>query len=496
MNLFSQSCCGGCDAHLLRYCGTSQQNSKPFSSCSYTCNGFSHKFAIKHMPSGVKNITGSLNTTSSQMKSEIHQASADSAFFLRPHLTREEYAYWNSNFCHFLHSCDRRTVTYQHKEPSYCVRRIDKGLPCRSERTPDPCCDQMVLSRGTCAGLQHSKVKFASKPEEKMNVDARTYSSPRPRYAGPVLENGKKHQTISKGNVCFKKNSIFKRSVPSLRRTKGKHSDDTPDHDIHGVNEQSKAAELRKRLSELYLCGDQSYEDNPSALNTSKRAEKFKTGSAEFGDATGTYAVSSALSSHSKRKSSSLSEHDSHHEGKRKKQRVSDDVSEKMQKTSNNSIDLNDTLESFLKNSSSFLGSFTEEASRKRSETPKMSRLSGMEEETVHGDLHMGEKSNPPNFDGNQDRKIRDATGDLSSTNSADDVTMNSQVLRAKKVIPKEKCKNVSEVIKTTKPVQRKLVKNSKSSLHGSYALDYDCLPKLVNVLSLPEAKVSSSLKA
>lgn len=356
----------------------------------------------------------------------------------------------------------------------------------------------MVLSSGTCAGLQHSKVKFASKPEEKMTVDARTYSSPRPRYAGPVLENGKKHQTISKGNVCFKKNSIFKPSVPSLRRTKGKHSDDTPDHDIHGVNEQSKAAELRKRLSEQYLCGDQSYEDNPSALNTSKRAEKFKTGSAEFGDATGTYAVSSALSSHSKRKSSSLSEHDSHHEGKRKKQRViiSDDVTEKMQKTSNNTIDLNDTLESFLKNSSSFLGSFTEEASRKRSETPKMSRLSGMEEETVHGDLHMGEKSNPPNFDRNQDRKIRDATGDLSSTNSADDVTMNSQVLRAKKVIPKEKCKNVSEVIKTTKPVQRKLVKNSKSSLHGSYALDYDCLPKLVNVLSLPEAKVSSSLKA
>ena len=88
--------------------------------------------------------------TSSQMRSAIHQTSADSAFFLRPHLTKEEYAYWTSHFRHFLHSCDKRTVTYQQREPSCCVRRTVKELPCRSERTPHPCCDPTVLGDRTC----------------------------------------------------------------------------------------------------------------------------------------------------------------------------------------------------------------------------------------------------------------------------------------------------------------------------------------------------------
>ena len=441
--------------------------------------------------------------TSSQMRSAIHQTSADSAFFLRPHLTKEEYAYWTSHFRHFLHSCDKRTVTYQQREPSCCVRRTVKGLPCRSERTPHPCCDLTVLGDRTCVRPQQSTVEIVSKPQRntvgvvggKNTVDARAYSYPRPKYAASVLENGKQLQTISKENACDKKQSLFKRTVPSLHCTKGDHSDDAPDRGNHGANQQFKAAELRRKISERYLCGDQSYEDNPSALTTSKRAEKFQTRSTEPYNSTGTYAMSSELNSSLKRKSSNFSEYDNLHQGTHKKQRVGKDATHQVQKTSNKTIDLNDTLESFLTDSLPFLGSFGEEVSLKKSEALEISSLSGMAEETVHGDQRIGEKSTPINFDGNHHHKTGDAKGELSSTISTDDVPVKSQVLRAEKVIPK-KCKNVDAVIKTTKPVQRKLLKDNKSSLHGSYALDYDCLPKLVSVLSSPTAKVASSLKA
>ena len=171
------------------------------------------------------------------MRSAIHQTSADTAFFLRPHLTKEEYAYWTSHFRHFLHSCDTRTVTYQQREPSCCVRRTVKELPCRSERTLHPCCDPTVLGDRTYVRPQQSTVEIVSKPQRntvgavggKNTVDARAYSYPRPKYAASVLENGKQLQTISKENARDKKQSLFKRTVPSLRCTKGNHSDDAPE---------------------------------------------------------------------------------------------------------------------------------------------------------------------------------------------------------------------------------------------------------------------------
>ena len=54
---------------------------------------------------------------------------------------------------------------------------------------------------------------------------------------------------------------------------------------------------------------------------------------------------------------------------------------------------------------------------------------------------------------------------------------------------------DIGDVINSEKPVHRGLLKKTKSSLCGSYALDYESLPKLISVLSAPMAKVVSNLK-
>ena len=279
------------------------------------------------------------------------------------------------------------------------------------------------------------------------------------------------------------------------------HLNSSPRCCSYGVNQESEAAELRRKISEQYLCGDQSYEDNPSALTTSKRDENSKTGCADRCDPNGVHTLHSELGSPGKRKSTSLSEQGNYRQGQCKRPRVGDDAIHQKQQPSNKTIDLNDTLESFLKGPLPVGSSYGKEASLKINEARGihgMARLPGVAGTRVQDDHHAGKKFSSINFDRNHEPGSKSFTRDhplIDPTDSRDDVALKSRVLHVEEMAPNKR-KDVDQVIKTAKPVQRKLVRNNKSSLCGSYALDYDSLPKLISVLSPPMAKVASTLKA
>ncbi|KAJ7384271.1 hypothetical protein OS493_022905 [Desmophyllum pertusum] len=145
--------CGPCRP----WCYDTSQNSTAFSSCSRN-RGFSRGAAIDHVLPANK-TTGSLSRSSSTMK--MTSLNTSPGFFLRPHLTREEYAYWNSRFRLRSSSCalpcacasnprDNTTVTYQHREPSVCARNAT-GFPSYGRKPP--CGNPPVRSSSTSEGF-------------------------------------------------------------------------------------------------------------------------------------------------------------------------------------------------------------------------------------------------------------------------------------------------------------------------------------------------------
>ena len=285
---------------------------------------------------------------------------------------------------------------------------------------------------------------------------------------------------------------------------------------------QALTPELRRRLSERYLCGDKSFEENPATRSSTTHHEDLKTGPADPCNPSDTSFTSSELVTADdclgkKRKPTSGSENVRYPKENGKRPRVCDDVEEtngKAQKP-NETIDLNDTLTSFLnglgprsicrgKNASVKINE-----SHGKCRSRRMKRSRGVSKRRVQGrpagknntgitsdvrcEIDSAKKANyehgvqthcitQPKIVGTYsladvEVKTRDGKQDLKDGNK-----------------PAER-NDIGDVINSEKPVHRGLLTKTKSSLCGSYALDYESLPKLISVLSAPMAKVVSNLK-
>lgn len=286
--------------------------------------------------------------------------------------------------------------------------------------------------------------------------------------------------------------------------------------------QQALTPELRRRLSERYLCGDMSFEENPATLSTSTHHEDLKTGPADPCNPSNTSVTSSELvtADHcplKKRKPTSGSENVSYPKENGKRTRVCDDVEEtnKAQEP-NGTIDLNDTLTNFL-NGLSLPRSICrgKNVSFKINESRGKRRLRGMKKS--RGASKGGVQGRPGGK--NNTSITSDGRCEINSAKKANyEYGVETHCITQPKIVrtfsladvevksrdgelalndgnkPPER-NHIGDVINAEKPVQRGLLKNTKSSLRGSYALDYESLPKLVSVLSSPMAKVVSNLK-
>lgn len=463
-------------------------------------------------------------------------------FFLRPFLTREEYSYWNSHFGGLSSSCacscactlnpkDNTTVTYNHTKPSVCARNAT-GIPCRRPPFGDrPVVRAKRTSDGFC-----SKTGFVTKPSVPEKV-ASTASCGRIEanalgcyYSMDTRSNMKRpSECVLKDKGVVASPSPDKRSILPPRQTGSSclkrlsnRGGSTKGSGVH----QTLSPELRRRISERYLCGDKSFEENPTALSSPTRHEDVKNRSADLCDPSNTLVTSSELVAADgclvKRKSTSGSENVRYPQENCKRQCVRDDMEGINEvQAPNETIDLNDTLSSFLNGPLPRSIYHCKDASLKINESRGMRRSRGIRRSRgmrrSRGIAKRRVQGRPAGKD------ITSITSDdRCETNSAKKANYEPGVethnITQPKIVrtyslaevavksregnqtlndgnkPSEK-KNIGDVINAEKPVQRGLLKNTKSSLCGSYALDYESLPKLISVLSSPMAKVVSNLK-
>ena len=393
-----------------------------------------------------------------------------------------------------------------------CVCPRDRSVP-RTKRTSDGSCSNTGLvtkssvhekaaSTSSCArmeanglGCNYSMSTTSNTKSSsgcKFDKDKGAIESPSPDERS-ILP---KHQIGSSGPKRFSRNG---------NSTKG-----------YGVH-QALTPELRRRLSERYLCGDKSFEENPAALSSPNRHECVESRLADLCNASN--ALVTSLESRTtdacpvKRKSTSRSENarDPNENGKR--QRVCDDAEETNKaEAPNKTIDLNDTLSSFLNGPlprsicrgrhASF--KIIESRGKRRSRGMKRSREvakrrvlgrpAAKKGTTITSDVRCD--INTANYEHGDETHII-SQPKIVSTFSLADVAVKSRdgEHALNDVNQPSKRKHFGDVINAEKPVQRGLLKNTKSSLCGSYALDYKSLPQLVSVLSAPMAQVLSNLK-
>lgn len=465
----------------------------------------------------------------------VASCDASDAFFLRPYLTREEYSYWNSHLSHFSSSCacscacapnpkDNTIVTYQYTEPPVGVRNATDS-PYIKSLLVDGC--PVVRGKSTIGSICR-KIRPAPKP----SVPEKVVSTKNCRIIeanDPVCSHltntscNKRSTSISKDKGFFETTSLKKKSAPIHSQTESSSSKKSLNsRDSTKKNHQELSAESRRRISEKYLCGDRSFEENPSARVTPTRYDNVQSGSADQCYSTGTVFgarsdLGSADSRPGKRKSTSETEHERYRNGDSKRQCLGDDGHGNNEREApNETIDLNDTLEIFLSgplardNCHDEGESFNNDESRETLRSKEANKSGGMAK-TFAPPSSAREDVSPQYSDGgcevndNVQKVIYEPNSKMPliaqpkkvPSDALADVAVESryggQALTDGKS-PSER-KDIGDIFNAEKPIQRKLLKSTKSSrLCGSYALDYESLPKLISVLSTPMAKAVSSL--
>lgn len=389
-------------------------------------------------------------------------------------------------------------------KPSVCARNAT-GLPCRRPPFGDR---PVVRAKRTSDGFR-SKTGFVTKPSVPEKV-ASTASCGRIEanalgcyYSMNTRSNMKRpSECVLKDKGVVVSPSPDKRSILPPRQTGSSClkrlsncGDSTKGSGVH----QTLPPELRRRISERYLCGDKSFEENPTALSSPTRHEDVKNGSADLCDPSNTLITSSELVAADaclvKRKSTSGSENVRYPQENCKRQCVRDDMEGINEvQAPNETIDLNDTLSSFLNGPNESRGMRRSRGIAKRR---VQGRPAGKGISSITSDdrceTNSAKKANyEPGVETHnitQPKIVRTySLAEVAVKSREGNQTFNDGNK------PSEK-KNIGDVINAEKPVQRGLLKNTKSSLCGSYALDYESLPKLIGVLCSPMAKVVSNLK-
>jgi len=411
---------------------------------------------------------------------------------------------------------------YQHMKPFVCARNVT-SQPCTKPLFGD--CP-VPRTKSTSVGL-HGNTGLVTKPSvpEKVASTASCGSMeanvPGCYYSMATSSNIKRPSGCTPKEKGFidilspEEGSILpkQQTESSCLKRFSNNGDSTKTCGVH----QALAPELRRRLSERYLCGDKSFEENSA---TPTRHEGVKTGTADLYESSNAL-VTSLESETAKRKSTSGSEIFRSPKENGERPRVCDDVEGTIKaQAPNETIDLNDTLASFLNgplSRSIFHGKtprFKIDESRGMRISRGIKRSRGVAKRRFQG-RPAGKKSTSITSDVGCEILISAKKANyecgveshntthsktqpkIVSTFSLTDIKENSGDVDRDQNYRKKPCesKQIGDVINAEKPVQRGLLKNTKSSLYGSYALDYESMPKLISVLSAPMAKVVSDLK-
>ena len=416
-------------------------------------------------------------------------------------------------------------MTYQHKKLSVCARNAT-GQPCKKPLIGD----LPVLRTKSTSDYFCSNTGLVTKPSVPKNVaSTASCGGVEANTLGCYFSTSTSSNMKSLSGCPHKDKGVVESPSPEERSILPPHQtgrdrlkrvsnngNSTKDCGVH----QAMSPELRRRLSERYLCGDKSFEETLARLFTPTCHEGIKTGPTDLYDPKNTLVTSSepltANACPVKRKSTSGSENVRYPKENGKRPRVCDDLegTNKAQ-APKETIDLNDTLTSFLNGPlprsicHSKNASFTIDDSRGIRRSRGMQKSRGLAKRHTQGrpaekksttitsdgrcEIDSAKKANHEN--GVETHSITQPK--ILSTFSLVDIEVKSgdgdQALNDGNK-PSER-KHIGDVINAEKPVQRGLLKNSKSSLRGSYALDYESMPKLISVLSAPVAKVVSNLK-
>lgn len=227
-----------------------------------------------------------------------------------------------------------------------------------------------------------------------------------------------------------------------------------------GAQQETASKSLRTILSEKYLCGDKSFDEIPSIAASKDIPDgKNHTNNARSApvtcrDSTSAFGLNKGEKSTTpyllKRKNTMDTEHGREYP-QRKRVNINDDVRVGLRQVQKlkGTIDLNECFTQYLG------GSFPDEEN-KHAQRPKTSRPQSTE----------------------QAFGIEDTT---EMTHVVDESEKTQKVYN-KQV---ELGKDINKVFgKATRPVQRKLSNDTGNSTSFGYALDYDCLPKVVGVMS------------
>ena len=268
--------------------------------------------------------------------------------------------------------------------------------------------------------------------------------------------------------------------------------------------------EPTKLKGRYFVHGDESFGKKPPPFIFSGHQEVYpSTGSAVLSDSMSVNGLHSELGSTksfpAKRKSIDTSKHENFPQGKQKRPCVSDDVIRIQQDQAPIKIvSKNETWNAHRSKRPQISGCRCKDArscrinesrdvrkSREITMPPVQDCVEQSIDSTMSGDITFGCKPGSKTF-----KEAHPTAIDLTGNNS--DATFKSRVPQIGDQIPNSwnkslERKNLDEVIKTTKPVQRKLMTNDKT---GGCAFDHDSFPKLVGVLSpFAIATVMSSLE-
>lgn len=415
---------------------------------------------------------------------EMSSRTTSDAFFLRPYLTREEYMYWNSHFNHTRPrwECQRcisppgvtTNMIYQQRNSPASIQNVTADLTSRASES----------SSGFRAPHNHDFVEcFYTQARDTGNAPLRYI----PKRSDFIRKGGRKKasyaahrcqtQALSKRSDSSVKDkrfaensSSFKRMASSARQVEVYHQNLSQNYfnsaKSCGAQQETTSKSLRTILSEKYLCGDKSFDEIPSIAASKdipdgkNHKNNARSAPVNCRDSTSTFGLKNKGGKSTnpyllKRKNTMDTEHDQEYP-QRKRVNINDDVRaglHQVQKV-NGTIDLNECFTQYLG------GSFPDEEN-KHAQRQKTSRPQSTEQTEI-----------------NQAFGIED-TAEMTHVIDESEKT---QKVCSKQVEPG---KDINKFIgKTTRPVHRKLSNDTGNSTSFGYALDYDCLPKVVGVMS------------
>ena len=443
--------------------------------------------------------------------SEIRNCNTPDAFFLRPFLTREEYDYWKSHFC--LVPSSRSSVRASNPQDTTALTSGHHMTSSVTNTTVAPCCDERHqtgvpvvhgLSANCCSNTRCSEMSCFPENIPSSIVNNRETINAKVSGSYPCSTNSsvKENASLEKGNpgnpLCLE------HLAPCTSRTDQNEFEKHHEISTNGcdttegyfVRQEVEPTKLKRSYFVYESSGRK-----PSPLTSSGHQEVYpRTGATVVSDSMSVYDLHSELRSinsfPAKRKSIGTSKNENFPQRKKKRPCGSDEVNGTQQDQEPiKSVPKTETRNAHQSKRPRIRGCRCHESrdilkSREITMPPVQDCVEQSIATTISGGSTSGYKPGSETL-----KETQQTTTD--STENHSDAAFKSRVLKADDQIPNDlnkslERKSIDKVIKTTRPVQRKLMTNDRT---GGCAFDHDSFPKLIGVLSPSAiATVMSSL--